>query len=698
MTEAVRAGPAALKLWLPTVDTESGHRLKAAEMETGTATAGTPSGPNGLVAVAAPESPSPAPPSRTRLDALVTRVAVELMSATASTLGQSLERMLQILVEYFEVDTSFLRHNDFGRDLTVLVAEWPRREGVPDPDPLGEVPFGVDPVFDASRDLKEPFVLRPEGSPADYQERVKKGSGVNEISLAMVPMLRNDTTVGVLGFIKFGDRPWDVAETNALQVVASLMVQLEARIDAEERLNHHAYHDELTGLPNRRALLEELQGRLGGDRHETTALLYLDLDRFKVLNDFLGRAAGDRLLVTVAARLRSSMRSGDFVARLAADEFVFLLERTVGEFEAVALADRLLELVAQPVEIGGHHIVRTGSLGIAFSGAGSLGADDLLADGDAALHVAKKQGGNQAVAFDQELRASVAQRSDTELLLRHAIDNSGLLLYYQPEIDLRTGELLAVEALVRWDHPERGVLPAGSFIKVAEETGLIVDLGRWVLGEACAQMAWWRAQHPELRFTMRINMSPAQLATRNIVQLVDDCLKRNELPGRAICFEITEHAVMRDLDQALQVLHDLKSLGVSLAIDDFGTGYSSMSQLKRLPVDVLKVDQTFVAGLGIDRGDRAIVDATVRLAEAFGLEVVAEGVETTELVEELLRLGCFRAQGFLLSRPKPAADLTSVLMRGGIDKATFTAERGGTGAIAGGGAAVRPRPADSAAR
>ena len=546
------------------------------------------------------------------------------------------------------------------------------RQDIPDPDPLGEVSFDADPVFAAARDLKEPFVIRPASSPDAYQERVQKASGIDQVSMAMVPLVRDRTTVGVLGFVKFGDRPWDTAETNALQAVASLLVQLHARIDAEDRLQYNAHHDELTSLPNRRALLDEIDRRLSQDGGQATALLFLNLDRFKAMNDFLGRGAGDRLLVTVAERLSNAMSPGDFVARLAGDEFVFLLGRTAGELDVIAVAEKLLELVAEPIEISGHHITRTGSLGIAVGHFNSTDAEDLLGQADAALHLAKTKGGNQAVVFDHGLREALEQRSHNELLLRDAIGNGGLLLYYQPEIDLRTGRLLAVEALVRLNHPQRGVMPAASFIAVAEETGLIVDLGRWVMAEACRQMAIWREQYPQLQFTMRVNMSPAQLATRNIVRLVADCLSDNHLPGRALCLEITEHAVMQDVEQAVQALHDLKSLGVSVAIDDFGTGHSSMSQLKRLPVDCLKIDQTFVAGLGVHRGDRAIVDATVGLARSFGLDVVAEGVETVEVVHELLSLGCHRAQGYLLSRPKPASELEPLLLQGRLDPATFT--------------------------
>jgi diguanylate cyclase (GGDEF)-like protein len=621
--------------------------------------------------VAGGEDRDPAPSSQAGLDALVTRIAVKLMSVSTLSMYETFEWMLRVLTEFFEVDVSFLRRTDFDREASILVAEWPPRENIPDPDPLGEVPFGTDPMFDGTRNLKEPFTVRPEFSPDAYQERVKEGSGVGEVSGAIVPLIRADVTVGVLGFVKFGDRPWETAETNALQAVASLMVQLEARVDAEERLRYQSHSDELTGLPNRRALVEELHSRLDAGGNRTTGLLCLDLDRFKALNDFLGHDAGDQFLVTVAERLRNAMGTGDFVARLVGDEFVFLIERPSVELEALAMADRLLEILSGPAEINGHQVSRTASLGIALSTGSSVAVEELLAHADAALHRSKAMGGNQAAMFDTALRASVEQRAETEMELRDAIEHGGLLLYYQPEVDLRTGKLLAVEALVRWNHPQRGVLPAGSFITVAEETGLIADLGRWVLTEACRQMSAWREQFPLLRITIRVNVSPAQLATRNIVQLVKECLVTNDLPGRLLCLEITEHAVVQDVDQTVDVLHELKALGITLAIDDFGTGYSSMSQLKHLPVDALKIDQTFVGGLGIDGGDRAIVDATVRLAKSFGLEVVAEGVETVDLVHELLKLGCFRAQGFLLCKPKPAAELETVLEYGGLHPSTF---------------------------
>jgi diguanylate cyclase (GGDEF)-like protein len=599
-----------------------------------------------------------------RLDALVTSIATAFMPASAASLQETLELALRMMIEFFDVDTSFLRANDLARETSVLIAEWPHRVDVPVPDPIGEVPFDADPVFGASRDLRKPFLLRPEAQDDAYRERIEEASGVGQVSIAMVPLLREGMTSGVLGFVKFGDRPWAVVEMNALQAAASLIVQLQARVAAEEKLQFHAYHDALTGLPNRRALLEELDHRLGPDG-APTSLLFVDLDRFKATNDSLGHGAGDRLLSAMADRMLHAVRPEDFVARLAGDEFVLLLADAPAPHVA-SVAERLLRSLAEPIEIGGHQITRTVSIGIGSAWPGALRPDQLLGHADVALRTAKADGGNRAVLFDDTLRAVVEERTQTEVLLRQAINEGGLRLHYQPEVDLRTGELLAVEALVRWEHPERGLLSAAAFIDVAEESGLIVELGTWVMAEACRQMAEWRQAHPH-RFTMRVNMSPAQLGTRNIVQLVADCLADNGLPGRLLCLEITEHAVMQDVTRAVETLHELKTLGVSLAIDDFGTGYSSMAQLKRLPVDVLKIDQSFVAGLGTDGGDRAIVDATVRLARSFGLQVVAEGIETVDIVEHLLVLGCHRAQGYLLCRPQPPSELETILRHGGID-------------------------------
>jgi diguanylate cyclase (GGDEF)-like protein len=595
------------------------------------------------------------------LDELVTRVAVRLMSASRDSVSLVIEWTLRTLGEFFDFDVAFLRRNDHERGVTILVDQWPRRENVPDPDPIGVVPFDADPVFGATRVLREPYVTRP-GNSQEYQDRIKEGSGIPEVSMATVPLVHEDVTEGILGFIKFGDRPWEDEEINALQAVASLLMQLQARIDAENQLHHTAFHDALTSLPNRRFLLAELDRRVQTRERESIAVLFLDIDRFKTLNDALGHHAGDRLLVTTADRLRTTMRPNDFVARVMGDEFVVILETPTDHFEAFAAAERIRELVAFPVEVGGPAVNRTVSIGVAIGEDGVTG-EQLLVNADTALHEAKARGRNQVVFFDEELDGVIKERLDTELLLRRALEDNRLELYYQPEIDLRTGQLLAVEALMRWHHPDRGLLPAGAFIEIAEDSGFIVEFGNWVIEESIRQRGVWLRQYPDLEMTIRINLSPAQLISHDIVALVADCLERHHVPGDVLCFEITEHAVMQDVDQAMSILKGLRELGAELAIDDFGTGHSSMVQLKRLHAATLKIDQSFVAGLPDDTGDRAIIESVVHLAKAFHADVVAEGVETHEQVASLLELGCHRAQGFLFCEPLPVGGLEPLFER-----------------------------------
>jgi len=602
------------------------------------------------------------------LDELVTHVAERLMVASVASLQETVDWTIATLAEFIHADVAFYRRNDRAADVSVLVAEYPKRTEIPDPDPLAIVPFDADPVFAALRDLKEPMVSGSTRTPTSYNRRVNEASGVGDFTGAAVPLIHDGVTQGVLGFLYFSECQLTVPEINALQAVASMLVQLNARVDAESKLQQIALHDDLTGLPNRRAVLEEIDRRLS-NVHGQTALLFLDLDRFKFMNDYLGHVAGDRVLLTVADRIRMSIRPSDYAARLGGDEFVILMDGSEGELASVATANRLIELVSRPIEVNGQHVSHTASVGIALAGDPFMTGVEMLGHADVALYAAKTQGRNRAVVFDDLLRLEVAERSNTEMMLREAIDNGGLRLFYQPEFDLVTGQILAVEALIRCEHPETGLVPAGQFIAVAEETGLVVDLGRWVLEEACRQMAIWRERYPGIDMVMRVNMSPAQLSTPGIVDHISRCLRTSNLLGSSLCLEITEHAVMQDVDRALVILNEFRSLGVHLALDDFGTGFSSMAQLKRLPINTLKVDMSFVIGLAKDPADQAIVESIVHLSEAFGLDLVAEGVETLADMGELVRLGCHRAQGFLLSRPLPAADLDPLLWRGGIDLA-----------------------------
>jgi diguanylate cyclase (GGDEF)-like protein len=598
-----------------------------------------------------------------RLDELVSKVAERLMSASSNNRQEVLDWTTKELCEFLATDVAFIRRNDHVRELSIMEAEWPVRENVPVPDPLGEVRFDSDPIFAAMRDLRGPY-LPGVDDPEEYLANIDASTGVDDVYGAAVPLLMHDKTWGILGFLHFTKHTWVQAEINALQAVASLLVQLQARIDAEEQTIFNANHDDLTGLPNRRALIQELVHRLESGRD--TAVMIIDLDRFKVMNDFLGHASGDRLLVTIADRLRTSIRANDFAARLGGDEFVFLVDQITSEMEILATSFRLLEVISEPVDIHGQMFSHTASIGIALAPDEKPDALEMLGWADVALYSAKNRGRNQAVVFDAQLRTVATERSELELNLRDAIEDGGLRLHFQPEVDLRTGRLLALEALVRWQHPVRGMIPAAEFITVAEETGLIVNIGRWVFAEACRTMANWRQTYPNADFVLRINMSPAEFLMDDIVEFVEECLVLNGVPGSRVCIEITEYTVLDKPEKTAKILLGFQSLGVEVALDDFGTGFASMTELKNLPVNVLKLDLSFVQGITHDIYDRAIVESIIRLGSALSLKVVAEGIETTEIADKLVDLGCQRGQGYLISRPVPPKDLEPILRAGSV--------------------------------
>jgi diguanylate cyclase (GGDEF)-like protein len=601
-----------------------------------------------------------------RLDDLVSQVAERLMSANAATRSEVLTWTTRALAEFLDSDVAFLRRNDHMRGVSIMEAEWPPRTDIVGVDPLAEVRFDSDPLFMATKDLREPYLAGTEDMNEDYQDRVVEGGiGDPVVMGAAVPLLMGESTWGVLGFIHFELHAWKASEIQALQAVASMLVQLQARIDAEERTAYIALHDDLTDLPNRRALLREIKSRRAALRD--TAVLIIDLDRFKVMNDFLGHANGDRLLVTIADRIRTSIRVNDYCARLGGDEFVVLLDEATSEMEVLASAYRILEIVAAPVDLGGQLVSHTASIGIAIADSRSQDSDsDILAQADGAMYVAKAGGRNKAMLLDEKMRADLADRSAMELALRDALENGELRLHYQPEVDLRTGQLLSVEALVRWAHPTKGLMNAAEFITVAEDTGLVLTIGRWVFAEACRQLAEWRKNYPELALVVRVNMSPAEFAATDLVEFVEGCLSGNGIPGERLCIEITEYAVIDEPEKTASILRGFQEIGVEVAIDDFGTGFSSMTELKNLPVDLLKLDMSFVKGITTDAYDRAIVESIIRLGRVLNLSVTAEGIEEPEIIEELLRLGCSQGQGYLISRPVAPENLADLLSAGSV--------------------------------
>ncbi|GGL91930.1 putative bifunctional diguanylate cyclase/phosphodiesterase [Nakamurella endophytica] len=601
------------------------------------------------------------------LDDLVTSVATDLMGVTAATLHSASERLLHQLVDYFEVDLSFLRRNDHERGATILVAEWPPREDVPADDPLGVIYFAdADPTFAALETLSSVLLVRPAEDNDQYQDRVRQASGIQAVSLATVPLMDKEITSGSLGFIKYGDRAWEPEEINALRAVAALLAQLQARVAAEERLRYLAYHDELTGLATRRALTDHLAERLSSGAGPVP-VIFIDVDRLKALNSFLGHAAGDQFLATLAHRLKTASPANHMLARLGGDEFVAVMERAADEAEASRYADTLRRVANEPVQVGGEEISRAISIGLALGEPGQVNVSELMNQADQAMLQAKSRGGNEIAVFTDEMRRQNEIRTDIELHLVTAIRNGSLLLHYQPEVDMFTGEVTGIEALVRWPHPNLGLLPPAAFIEVIETTNLAGELGRWVLETGCRQLREWHRRYPRTTpLGLSVNVTPAELITRDFVSTVAQILRDSGLEGQYLTLEITEKAIVRDTEQALDTLRGLKNIGVRVAIDDFGTGYSSLAQLKSLPVDVLKIDRGFVRDLGVSADDLAIVRSIVGLAGSFGLRIVAEGVETKLAAASLLALGCTRAQGFLYAKPCGAEELGEILAMGGF--------------------------------
>ncbi len=429
-----------------------------------------------------------------------------------------------------------------------------------------------------------------------------------------------------------------------------------------EVLDRDRLHDQLTGLPNRALFMRRLGvaiDDLGGSTG-SVAVVVIDLDRFKAINDALGHDVGDDVLVTVASRLR--LAGGGvrpMLCRLGGDEFLAMFEHPAAQAGdlADAFAEVALESIEEPIDVGESEIFLTASAGIASTDRRDCDASQLLSNADAAMHEAKGLGGKGKRLFGDAMRALVVERMTTEHSLHRALDRRELTLFYQPVVDISASATIGVEALIRWQHPEQGLVAPDRFIPVAEESGLIIPIGAWVLEEACSQLRNWRSHgDSDDSGMMEVNLSARQIDHPGIVTTVEDILKGTGLPPENLTLEITESALMRDAIAALGVLRALKSIGVSLAIDDFGTGYSSLSYLQRFPLDILKVDKSFVDELGNEQGSE-IVAAVINLAHALGLRVVAEGVETEAQLDVLRHLGCDYAQGYLFSRPVPATEL-----------------------------------------
>jgi diguanylate cyclase (GGDEF)-like protein len=482
-------------------------------------------------------------------------------------------------------------------------------------------------------------------------------------SALAVPLHEHGAVVGVL--VVAAREPGHVFPPSQREMLVSFAEQASVALAAAKTANsiRHAFNDSLTGLPNRALLLDRLEVALGRAERERkpVSVLFLDLDGFKVVNDSLGHVAGDRLLIDVAARLRECLRRGDTAARIGGDEFAILLGDLGNPERAEHVAERVIAALGEPFTVLGREVFVSASIGIAY---GQDDAHDLLRNADVAMYRAKRSDASGAYAtFEPSMHTAVIERLEIEADLRRAVERDELRLHFQPIIEIATGRVAGVEALLRWEHPRRGLVMPLDFIPLAEETRLILDLGRWVLREACRQAAHWHADPRTGRPWVSVNLSGLQLLDSRLDAEVAAALADSGLEPASLMLEITETVLVQDVAAAVDRLERLRALGVSIAIDDFGTGYSSLRYIRRFPADILKIAKPFVDGLH-DETDAALVRTIVALADSLGLRTVAEGIEDHRQLGRLRELGCLLGQGYLFARPLAASDVTELLRDG----------------------------------
>jgi diguanylate cyclase (GGDEF)-like protein len=459
------------------------------------------------------------------------------------------------------------------------------------------------------------------------------------------------------------------AELEIRRLKRRLERERRARVQSEEiaeTATRHSLYDSLTGLANRNLFMDRLTLALDRANHQDSSLavLFIDLDRFKLINDSLGHECGDAVLREIARRLRRAVRPHDTVARMGGDEFTILCDDVSDRASAEAIAERVRASLACPFAVLGTSVVATGSIGLILTSRSHASPEDLLRDADAAMYDAKRRGKARYVVFEESMRGPASERLEVERELREAVERDEFTTVYQPLVDARTCEIVGVEALLRWQHPRRGEVAPLDFIPICEETGLIVPIGQWILEQACAQVQRWReAAHGNGALLLSVNLSARQLVEPALVTSVVETLARTGLDPGALCLEITEHSAMTEEPTSAENVKALVAAGVHIALDDFGKGYSSLAYLKRLPVDVLKIDRSFIDGISASAQDAAIVAAMVALARALGLTTIAEGVETSRQHDEVRRLGCDLLQGYYFSRPLPAPAVEALLAR-----------------------------------
>lgn len=511
----------------------------------------------------------------------------------------------------------------------------------------------------------KPLLASPEVFERLHQEGQVDLIGSPSIDWLGVPLKARDRTIGVIVVQSYTEGVRFLPEHQKILTFVSAQIAMAiARKRAGQQLQHLAYHDVLTELPNRLLLHDRLSvamPRAVRNGHGL-GILFLDLDRFKVVNDSLGHRVGDRLLQCVAERIRESVREGDTVARVGGDEFIVLLTEIEQIEHAARVAEKLLEALRQPFDVDGHELFLSASIGISLFPSDGRDGETLIKNADAAMYRAKDQGRDNYQMFAQNMNLRAVHRLSTETGLRRALEHGQLEIFYQPILDAETQRITGAEALLRWRHPERGLIEPSEFIPIAEDTGLIVPIGNWVLEQSCKLASRWR-QTAHSSLLLAVNLSARQLQQEGFVGQVAEILRKTGQDPALFEFEITESAAMNNAESGLAMLAELKRLGLRLTMDDFGTGYSSLSLLKRLPISTLKIDRSFVQDIASNASEAAIAEAVIVIAQGLKLRVVAEGVETTEQLQILQRYGCREMQGYLFSPPVPAEEFERLLVQ-----------------------------------
>lgn len=588
------------------------------------------------------------------------QTTVELIGDIADALARTdlkgspatTRRIMQFLAEHLGVDVAFLRLHDPRRRTTTLYAEWPERSVDAAVDPIGVLHFdSAGPVISQQEHLKDVVELHVTRGQLARHDLLDAAGMTPPQSLLVVPVLSaDDTTIGVLGVDSARDREWSAEEKSLLTTVASLLALTHARHIAELRIRSGAGRDPLTGLPNRGSLLSHLADRLTtDDSTPVTALMVLFTDIGRAV-DRIGHDAGDEFVVAMGERLRVALLGSAAVFRTAVHEFVVVpLDDNASDAHRVAAS--LQAVLEAPLSLQGDVVIPKISVGIATAFPDSPDPAALLRGLRQAVTHAQADAASSISVLNRNIVRTAKRRNDIESGIRDGIRDGELRLAYQPEVDLKTRRIVGMEALVRWEHPELGELQPDAFLDVVEEMNLAGELGRWVLRTACDQLNAWHHDGLAEDAILRVNVSPRQLVDPGFVDSVADVLAQSDIAHGVLCVEFTETGVLHDLHAVSALVKRLQAIGVKVAIDDFGTGYSGFTRLKALPVDAVKIDRSFVRDVDLNLHDRAIVAAVTAMAESFGIDVVAEGVETDAAAATLLDLGCTSAQGFLFSRP-----------------------------------------------